>query len=993
MKKRLTILFALLLCVALVCTFVACGDKEEKPDDGGKTPVDTSKARIEQSQVDSAVADLKVAAENYMSYNKLGEGESKDLSFGLKSELSAHTSATISAKYTKANGKESKKPIAGKITVTTTDNENYAVSIKWTDETGAEFKGEFTVKAVHVNYGDWAGSDKSANLGKVDQAKFEGVLSSIVNSVLDIVNRAYQNGTAFISDDNGTMGVSVTGYVEVAGHGYELAINGQAGKTSADTAISVEARTADADAPALGLYYDNEKLYVNFNGATTVQKYVDGLAIPELVGALTAEAIANVEASSDVLVAPIENGKFFNWLGEKMPSASGMMGMVGSLLPNFFNVAEDAVVGGTQYQIELNLGSLIGSLQDILTALGIDLDATIQQFAPVILEYVNYVDYLAYVGVDAGTIAGIKEFFGGISTMSLAELQGIEGSLLITAVVGDAGNAEGIEISLNMPANEFKWSASGKAYAYGPVNFAVGLKDLFVGEEFDAVIPDVSKYEEIKPLNVQITGDVDTFDVGVETVYTYNLYTDIDFGSIFDAVIAYVGGDENALAIVDASVVLHIVTGDTDVCLVRYDFGDTFVKAVVGEETYRFDVAQFIADYMAMQNAEPVVEAGEDEEVSIIDQIMAVVEIVQGAIVVGENGDTVVDLNADTVNEVLAVFGLSNDINFEALVEVLISACTAEAGASWDWNDVHYEVGADASWDVAEDGTVGDVGATVVVTGGENTLANVGVDAGWDFSGANKTFDGSITVEDLFNAVVEGNWDTAEGVGAIDVEVVVGETTYSVVVDGDLSDWETNGYFEGTGVYTDGTNTFNAVVTLDTSAWATTGTVFTVTVAQPDVFETTVEVTVSQVVVDGEMVGVKVVIVEDVVKTFADVLGEYAAVLGLKTDAANTITLTATAYDCKATATFQLNDGDVYGTVAYYAMVDGKLDEVGVYGYVNFEDDKTGFGVHVPEFNWGGSYADAAHEIEINEDTVVDITLESIMEFIMNYGTEAEPVA
>ena len=32
-------------------------------------------------------------------------------------------------------------------------------------------------------------------------------------------------------------------------------------------------------------------------------------------------------------------------------------------------------------------------------------------------------------------------------------------------------------------------------------------------------------------------------------------------------------------------------------------------------------------------------------------------------------------------------------------------------------------------------------------------------------------------------------------------------------------------------------------------------------------------------------------------------------------------------------------------------------------------------------------------KIEINEETVVDITLESIMEFIMNYGAEAEPVA
>ena len=740
----------------------------------------------------------------------------------------------------------------------------------------------------------------------------------------------------------------------------------------------------------MGLYYKGEKLYVNFNGNKTVQKYVDGLAIPELAVALTTEAFANVEASNDVIVAPIEDGKFFNWLGEKMPSASGMMGMVGSLLPNFFNVAEDTVADGTQYQIELNLGSLIGSLQDILTALGIDLDQTIQQFAPTIMEYVNYLDYLTYVGVQPAAIEGIKGFFGGISTMSLAELQGIEGSLLITSVVGAEGNAKSFEISLNMPENEFKWSANSEAYAYGPVNFAFGLKDLFVGEEFDAVIPNVSKYEEIKPLNAQLTGDVDVFKNGVETVYTYNLYTDVDLGTIFDAVTAYVkaGGDVNkqaaAWALIDASAVLHIVTGDTDVCLVRYDFGDTFVKVAAGEATYRFDVVQFLNDYQAMQdevvNQDVVVMAGDEEEGgSIIDTVTAVVDIVKSAIIVDENGDVTVDLSADTVNSLLAVFGASNDINFEALVEVLISASTVEANGSWDWEDVHYDVEAGATWDINEEGNVGSIGAGVEVTAGDKSLAEVGFEAEWDFSGVDKTFGGAISVKDIFEAVVEGNWDTATHSGVVEVVVDVKGVLHSVVVEGDTSEWETEGYFLGAGTYSDGTNTYEAFVTLDVSEWATTGAVLTVTVSKEDTFETTATITVSQIFVDDAVVGYQVAIEEDIVKTFADTIGEYAAMFGLNTDAANTIILTATAYDCTATATYKVNDGPVYGVAAYYAKVDDKVEEVGIYTFVNDPANKNGFGVHAPEFNWGGDYADDAHEIVIDEETVIDITLETIL--------------
>ncbi len=799
MKKKIAFLFVMILCVVLSLALVACNN--DKPEEEDKPT--TSSFAITQAQVDKAATSLEADANAWVAVNKLPEGSTTDQSVQLKQAITASDSATISVK----SGKKSKQYIAAVAVVKNSTAAKYDVTLKWTDDAKTAFTKTFSVNVQYADYGLWAGEAKSENLALTTDTSVPNALKLIINGVINDINNAYKNGKAMVTEADGTLGFTFVGYVEfnygtarktdkTAPARYELSINGQVAKTTGATSVAIEAKAAGSS-PVFALYYDNAKLYIKAGDWT---RYLDKAEIPETIIAIidyaTKDAVANVEEGNDVLLTPIAEDVTFNaWLGKLAGDTVG--GVVGALLPSLFNYATSTDAGITTYQLELNLGSLIANLSEV----GGIVDGLVSKITPYIEEYIDYADYASYVGISAEKIESLKATVMGITGMKFGELKGIAGSLMLTAKLDAAKNATAVELSLNIPDSDFRWSnADTVAKPYGPLNMAIGVADVSFGEEQTATLPaDLNTYKYFSPLNIDTTGAFDIVVDGVATTYAYELYTDVDVFSLVKGIFDYLNGKADAYKAISAEAGIKVTKNGEAFLDAKYTQSNTTLAWKFDGNVYTCDVVaaykageadEFAALLEAIGLKKPEEQPAEVEEEaaapSIIDQITTVVGLVTDGVYtkVAEGAEFVANTDyyteADGVYTKAAITAFAANTTYYTKSSILTYDLTGITGENW------YDIV--AKLDLSED----NLAAVLDVFGLVNTndisvivnklKSSVAVDVKWNYIAEDGT-------KVPYYVAANISWDITNGKGVLAANWKYGNKFY--FLDGviDLSAW------------------------------------------------------------------------------------------------------------------------------------------------------------------------------------------------------------
>lgn len=514
MKKTLTVIIAIMLIFILCFACVACNNnpKDPVPDTGnnggdstgGNTGGDSTGGNTggdstggdstggDSTKKDPTPQDLHVkeVIDAYASAWLVNNASDGDLSNSLSSAL---------VKLRDSNYKS----IVSGLNVEFNDG-NYIIKYKFTDKS----ESSTSIPASSVNNGHHAGYEYES-LGSDMNA--DTMLGAIINALFRSIEAGANDGADFDENGIGFDGIAYFDFYygdmdESVSYGLRLA--GQFGLEAKDTFAAIEA--VDADNNVLGgLYYEgaeNEKdtkLYLN---AGEYKYYIDYADI----NAIVLQIIDMINPGEGEAVFGAEDEYFYNKqiskLSDLLPSSYA--GIVATLLNGVIpTVSEKEVDNGTQYQVLIDIDSLVNTL--------------ISSFA----------DVIAGVNIFESLPAPFNQ-------LDLSSFQGVGGALLITAVVSNDGLLSDIEVSYNCGVKDFRFSNTDtEAKIYGPINVAIGIKDFNVGLQNKAnILPSFEEYTYFSPLNASVTLDT---TVNNEQ-YVTEIVSDVNPFNISGSVITFV---------------------------------------------------------------------------------------------------------------------------------------------------------------------------------------------------------------------------------------------------------------------------------------------------------------------------------------------------------------------------------------------------------------------------------------------------------------------
>lgn len=580
MKKKIGIIIAILLCVVLVCTFVACKPKkgnENKNEDPTFTVTETEKATMESK--------IGTYLDEWLNANAQEEGAFSDQKRAMKEDLN-----TQKAAFSFTNSKnEAINPVFDIKYAAATGK--YTITVTWSDGNGTPVTLNFEKDTVPAEYMGWAGNNSRVNdEWLLDNAKASDTLDALVAAGIKTINTVTGNAITGKFGADGVLGVSV------AGKTYGLRIAGNIDgtvKTNNQLGLSI----VDGDGRARGgIYYkavdgvENNKLYIQYattgddgnlirdndGNFTYAYKYI---SYADIYSALS-RFIPNKEANDGVLTFKDEDGEPIEIDG--LTTLLAANDIDGSMVNMIVNMLCKTYKNGDRYYIDINLGSVLSQVSGLMKTINLDLSG---------------------FGIDLDAM-----------DIDLANLSGLIGHITVSGKVSNEELSD-IEVAVNIAKSKLylngKRGDDEKAVNIPAISFAVYLEDFtFLPDEFvEDVIPDEAfdAAEYFSPTNFDLSGDihivhtelneqgqVDT-DKSLDDTFHFDFVTDINLLEILEN-----GSDSSAkaaLAIRQSQGATYDPQNDSNFLTITYEQKDKYLSASGtafglddGETLYSFQI-------------------------------------------------------------------------------------------------------------------------------------------------------------------------------------------------------------------------------------------------------------------------------------------------------------------------------------------------------------------------------------------------------------------
>jgi len=471
MKKRFGIIIAILLCVMLLLTFVAC-----------KSSGDSLKG-VDNSVIQEAYQKIEAGIDAWLKQN----ASDKAVNLSTELEEALKTDSNYFLITTDRNALIPEVSVAYN-----KDAANYTVTFIWKNGKKTLTK-EFTHAVVIAEYDGWAGSFKDGYYDTVKLKKQKitndklDVLDKILDSAFGMVNKTVTDSVSGQFGVEGKVGVEVKDYnygLEVKGNMDLLALSED---TENNTEFSIVLKR-DEKVDLGGIYYENaaeEKdtyLYLSYKkkdgtyeykklNYATLNKFFDMLGLQFRDGKEDVIKSAKKNSGLDLLFELIGLGR-----------------STGDLVSQIAGGLIEAYTGATKtnekiYVIDVNFGTLMATVQKY----GGLLNGMVQ-------EYVKDIDLL--------------------KNLDMTGIHGIVGHITITVLADAEGNLSDFELSVNIPKCTVYFNAdeSKGSYDIPAISFGIYAKDFILDADrvVADVIPDVviEEAEYFSPTNVNFSGDI-----------------------------------------------------------------------------------------------------------------------------------------------------------------------------------------------------------------------------------------------------------------------------------------------------------------------------------------------------------------------------------------------------------------------------------------------------------------------------------------------------
>ena len=483
MKKKFGIILAILLCVVLVLTFVACGGK--KPSENKPDPKPSNNETI-KGVTAAQVADMEASIGAYLDKWLLANAQDKvvDQTALLQAAMEKVKEAQFS--FTDSDMNE----IAPTIQVTFSESTGkYKVVLSWNK--GA-VKKTFEKEAKTVTYTNWAGKMNKTDgyEALTEEGETVGAIDKIVNAALTTVNKVGTNAQTAKFGVDGKIGL------EVMGENYGLHIKGNvdlANAANTEIALMLE----DKDGVLGGLYYQGAaeekdcKIILQY-GET--YKYIDYAILNKLLAKVIKPA---AQPGEDFL--PTGTLKEVLDAYEVDGAVSGIVASVIDMLAQGY-VKEDATAKTSTYLIDLNLNTVLSQVAELAGDL----------ITPDMFEGIPYLEDL-----------------------DIATMHGLLGHITIAATVAgeDRDELTDFELAVNLPKCTFYFNEDEGEDAtkldIPSISFALYLNDfnfITTGKIADVIPAAAAQAEYFSPTNFDIGGDIYIKDTNLELDDTFRFH-------------------------------------------------------------------------------------------------------------------------------------------------------------------------------------------------------------------------------------------------------------------------------------------------------------------------------------------------------------------------------------------------------------------------------------------------------------------------------------
>ena len=487
MKKKLGIIIAILLCVALVFTFVACGPKPDKtgndpkPDTKGSIPGVTATQEAEMETSISAYLDKWLLAN--------AQEQVQDQTAVLTAALNKVKADQFS--FTDKDMNEVAPTIQVTFNATT---KKYTVVFSWNKNA---VKQTFEKDAKTVTYKNWAGSmnDTTGYTAMTEEGEAAGAIDKIVNAALSTANLVAVNAPTM------KYGVDTKIGIEVMGVKGDLHVKGNVDMTDASkTQLALLIETGDKVLG--GLYYQGAaedkdcKLILQIGEKF---RYIDYAALNTLLGKI------GVAPGQKLGEAPLPTGTLAQVL-----SHYGVNGTVASTVASLVDMLaqgyEKEVVGGMAYIIDINLSTVLSQVSELAGDL----------VTPDMFEGIPYLEKL-----DVATMHGLLGHITIAATLTGAEL-----SELVD-----------FELAVNLPECTF-YLAESETDPQGKIDipsisFAIFINDFkfTTTDTIENVIPAAAANAEyFSPTNFTLGGDIyiNNTDLKLDDTFRFKLVSSVN---------------------------------------------------------------------------------------------------------------------------------------------------------------------------------------------------------------------------------------------------------------------------------------------------------------------------------------------------------------------------------------------------------------------------------------------------------------------------------
>ena len=550
MKKKIGIILAILLCVVLIFTFVACGNKDTTDGDGttdqggngsggngsggngsgGNGGSTTAKLIVTDDNKTAVQAKIEAYIDSWLKINAQEEGNITNQQKSLKTDLLSD--GQKDSFYLLSTTRKQVK--YGDVRVTFDEDANtYDITVSYTDSK-LEAPVVFTFKnkaAQTLKYAAWSGTKLEDDWVVEDKTAFQ-MIDPLIAAGVKLVNEVTGNAVTGKFGADGEVGLSI------GGEKYGLRVKGNLDLTKKGTVVGKDEEQKDI------VEYSYNNKASNEVGLVVVKDDVELFGL-YYDAAATTEAnklyIMYTKKGDDGKLERDANNQVVRYY--KYIDYVDILGYIEKLIPNTFAGANSGVLtftDSTNAPIEINgLGSLLTAIK---APDGID---TIIETAVSLVAKAYKHDGNVYIDINLGAaVSKVKTLLNGLTLDFLEEnnieigaLSGLLGHITIGGKIDDTtGMLTGCEISVNIPKCDFKLNSYEDArklvIPVPAISFSIYVDDfsfLKTGPVAN-VIPAAAKAnaEYFSPANVNLSGNlyVKHDEKGMEEPYEATFHFD-----------------------------------------------------------------------------------------------------------------------------------------------------------------------------------------------------------------------------------------------------------------------------------------------------------------------------------------------------------------------------------------------------------------------------------------------------------------------------------